>query len=83
MGLPKHTPKVAKEKPSYLLFGYYCRSPTEAAFLPVETHGYTDTMEYQGEFVHSLPCDRELAATNIKKAQEYNMIIMLLLEALT
>ena len=40
----RNTPyEATKEKTSYLLFGYDCRSPTEAAFLLVETHGYTDT----------------------------------------
>ena len=40
---------VTKEKPSHLLYGHDCRSPTEAAFLPVETQGYIDSMEYREE----------------------------------
>ena len=43
----RNTPHEAtKEKPSYLLFGVDLRSPTEAAFLPEETQGYTDISEY-------------------------------------
>jgi len=68
----RNTPHEAtKEKPSYLLFGYDCRSPTEAAFLPVELQGCTDTMEYREELVLSLASARELAAANIKRAQDH------------
>ena len=68
----RNTPHEAtKEKPSYLLYGYDCRSPTEAAFLPVETQGYTDSMEYREELILSLTSARELAAADIKKAQAY------------
>jgi len=63
--------KATKEKPSYLLYGYDCRSPTEAAFLPVEAHGYTDPLEYREELILSLTLGRELAATNIKEAQAH------------
>jgi len=53
--------EATKEKPLYLLYGYDCRSPTEAAFLPVEGHGYTDPMEYRKELL-SLTLAQELAA---------------------
>ena len=48
----RNTPHEAtKEKPSYLLFGLDCLSPTEAAFLPVEPSGPVDIAEYREEVV--------------------------------
>ena len=68
----RNTPHEAtKEKPSYLLYGVDLRSPTEAAFLPEETQGYTDISEYREEVVLSLASARELAAANIEKAQQH------------
>ena len=66
----RNTPHEAtKEKPSYLLFGLDCRSPTEAAFLPVEPSGPVDITEYHEEVVLSLSSARKFAAANIKVAQ--------------
>ena len=71
MLIPKYSPHEAtKEKLSYLLFGFDYRSPTEAAFLPAEIHGFTDVRDYLEEVVLSLASAQELAVTNIKKAQE-------------
>ena len=71
MGIQKNIPHEAtKEKPSYLLFGFDCRSPTEAAFLPMEAQGHTDVMDYREEVVLSLASARELTVTNTKKAQK-------------
>ena len=67
----RNTPHEAtKEKPSYLLFGVDCRSPTEAAFLPGEPMGAVDITEYREEVILSLSSARELAAANIKTAQK-------------
>ena len=56
----RNTPHEAtKEKPSYLLFGTDCRSPTEAAFLPIEPVEYTDIAEYKEEIVLSLSSARD------------------------
>jgi len=67
----RNTPhESTREKPSFLLFGYDCRSPTEAAYLPTESIEYTDISDYQEELVLSLSSARELAASNIKAAQK-------------
>ena len=66
----RNTPhKATKEKPSYLLFGMDCRSPTKAPSCrqPIE---YTDVEEYREEVTLSLSSERELAASNIKTAQK-------------
>ena len=34
------------EKPSYLLFGFDCRSPTEASLLPTSPNGEVDITDY-------------------------------------
>jgi len=66
----RNTPHESmKEKPLFLLFGYDCRFPTEAALLPPEPIEYTDISDYQEELVLSLLSARELAASNIKTAQ--------------
>ena len=63
--------KATKEKPSYLLYGYDCRSPTEAAFLPVKAHGYADPLEYREELILSLTLGQELAAVSIKETRAH------------
>ena len=35
------------EKPFYLLFGYYCCSPTEAALLPTTPHQPVNISDYR------------------------------------
>ena len=57
------------EKPSYLLFGVDCRTPTEAAYIPPSSLHPTDVTEYKEELCLSLSVARELAAKNIQKAQ--------------
>lgn len=51
------------EKPSFLLFGFDCHSPTEAAFLPARTKSLkaTDVGDYQEQMVLSLSTARSLA----------------------
>ena len=57
------------EKPSFLLFGLDCRSPTEAALLPPSSLQVADVQDYREELVLSLSSARELAAKSIQTAQ--------------
>jgi len=62
-----------KEKPSFLLFGFDCRSPTEAAMCPPSPMAAADITDYCKELTESLVHARELAAKVIQKAQkQYN-----------
>lgn len=66
----RNTPHEAtQEKPSFLLFGVDCRSPTEAALLPTEPLEPTDVADYREELVLSLSSARAVAVEAIKKAQ--------------
>ena len=58
------------EKPSFLLFGWDCRSPTEAALLPVTSTEPTTIEDYREELILTLSSARETALENIKKAQQ-------------
>ena len=58
------------EKPSFLLFGFDCRSPSEAALLEPEVLKPTDISDYREELVLSLKSAREIAAQCIRKAQQ-------------
>ena len=58
------------EKPSFLLYGFDCHSPTEAALLPPSTIQPTDVADYREELILSLSSARELAAKTIQKAQK-------------
>ena len=45
----RNTPHTSTgEKPSFLLYGIDCRSPTEAAYLPTEDIHPTDVDDYRG-----------------------------------
>lgn len=57
------------EKPSFLLFGFDCRTPTEAEFLTPTAPVQTDVNDYCKDLVHSLAKARQIAAENIQKAQ--------------
>ena len=51
----RNTPHSStKEKPSYLLFGMDCRSPTQAALLPPKSLRATEISDYQEELVTTL-----------------------------
>ena len=66
----RNTPHEATgEKPSFLLFGLDCRSPTEAALLPPNSLESMEMSNYRAQLIHSLSSARELAATSIQKAQ--------------
>ena len=46
----RNTPhESTKEKPSFLLFGFDCRSPTEAAYLPPDSLQDIDITDYHQE----------------------------------
>ena len=66
----RNTPHTSTgEKPSFLLYGVDCRSPTEAAYLPASEVNSTDVSDYREELMLSLSSARELAATSIQTAQ--------------
>ena len=66
----RNTPHTSTgEKPSFLLFGVDCRTPTEAAYLPTTDVSPTDVENYKEELMLSLSSARELAASCIRKAQ--------------
>ena len=58
------------EKPSYLLFGVDCRTPTETAFLQPAFLQPGDTQDYREELSLSLSSAREIAAKAVQKAQQ-------------
>ena len=60
-----------KEKPSFLLFGVDCKSPTEATLLPAEPLTITSVNDYREQSMLSLSSARELALTHIQKAQKH------------
>ena len=70
VGLPHDT---TGEKPSFLLFGWDCRSPTEAALLPMSDVEPTSIRDYREELVLTLSTARETTLESIRKAQRrYN-----------
>ena len=56
------------EKPSFLLFGWDCRS-TKAALLPVSDAQTTEIEDYREELIHTLSTARKTALDTIRKAQ--------------
>jgi len=67
----RNTPhESTKEKPSFLLFGFDCRSPTEAVMLPPSPMAVVDITDYRKELTESLVHARELAAKVIQKPQK-------------
>ena len=60
------------EKPSYLLFGIDCRTPTEAALLPPSHIEPTELSSYREEMILSLSTARNAAAKRIQKSQKKN-----------
>ena len=66
----RNTPHSSmKEKPSYLLFGMDCRSPTEAALLPPKSLRATEISDYREELVTTLSSARALALKFNQKSQ--------------
>ena len=58
------------EKPSFLLFGIDCRTPTEAALLPPSPLEPVDVSDYRQQLVLSLTAARQTAVDCVKKAQQ-------------
>ena len=58
------------KKPSFLLYGIDCQTPTEAAFLPPTGQEPTNVITYREELIKTLTTARELAASSIRAAQE-------------
>ena len=66
----RNTPhETTGEKPSFLLFGWDSKSPTEAAFMPPHDTTPTVVADYREELMLSLSLARESALENIRKAQ--------------
>ena len=57
------------EKPSYLLFGFDCRFPTEAALMPNKRISPTNVSDYREELTLSLSSARMLAMKASQEAQ--------------
>ena len=57
------------EKPSYLLFGMDCRSPSQAALLPPTQGHMSNVVDYREELTLMLAQARQLAVEAIQKAQ--------------
>ena len=57
------------EKPSYLLFGFDCRTPTEAALLPTTSHQPVEISDYREQLVEMLSSTRTMAAKANREAQ--------------
>ena len=58
------------EKPSFLLFGIDCRTPTEAALLPSSPLEPVDITDYHHQLVLSLSAAHQTAVDCVKKAQQ-------------
>ena len=58
------------EKPSFLLFGMDCQSPTEAVLLPSSTFEATDVGDYREELIRSLSSARKIAQTVPQQVQQ-------------
>ena len=57
------------EKPSFLMYGLDCRSPTEATFLPLNEVQPIDLIDYREKLMMSLTNARSLATAHIRRAQ--------------
>ena len=58
------------EKPSFLLFGVDCRTPTEAALLPSSPLEPTTVETYREQVILNLSTARELAVKTLQKHQQ-------------
>jgi hypothetical protein len=67
----RNTPhETTGEKPSYLLFGFDCRSPSEASYLPNTPIEATELEDYREQLALSLTSARELAADTMRRSQQ-------------
>ena len=65
----QNTPHSSTGKPSYLLFGMDCCTPTEAALLPPKPLRTTEISDYREEMVMTLPSARALVLKSNQKSQ--------------
>ena len=66
----RNTPhETTGEKPSFLLFGWDCRLPTEAAFLRAEDVTLMSVSEYREELMLNLSLARKSALENVHRSQ--------------
>ena len=61
------------EKPSFSLFGFDCRSPTESALLPAKSLRVTNVSDYREQMMLSLSTARNLAMKTNREAQRYKL----------
>ena len=67
----RNTPHEAtSEKPSFLLFGYDCGYPIEAAFLPAEQAQVIELTSYRQELAVTLTEASDLATQSVQAAQK-------------
>ena len=66
VGLPEHSAHVHRGE---AFFGLDCRSPTEAAYLPVSEISPSTVEDYRKELMVSLSSARNLALRALQKAQ--------------
>ena len=66
--IPPH--EATPEKPSFLLFGIDCCSPTKAAYLPTTTSPAIPIADYRRELIHSLISAGKLACQCVVEAQK-------------
>ena len=57
------------EKPSYLLFGFDCCSPTEAELVPTTSHQPVDIRDYREQLVEMLSSPKTMAGKANREAQ--------------
>ena len=62
------------EKPSFLLYGFDCRHPSQAATLPAKPISLTDVNDYREQLILSLSSARNLAEKSITRAQQHQKI---------
>ena len=60
-----------REKPSYLLYGTDCKTPSEVAYIPPSSLQLTDIEDYEDEVTLVLSSARTEAAKSIQRAQQH------------
>ena len=70
MGLPQYATLLKWREPSFLLFGFYCHHPTEAAVLLKQLLNTAKVTDYWEKLVLSFSSVKALAVKSISKAQQ-------------
>ena len=65
-----HRTQKTGEKSSFLMFGFDCHHPTEAATLPPKFPNHTDISDFSQQLILSLLSARALAKKSLSKAQQ-------------